>query len=166
MTVKTKLDFKDYLKLSYLLTYRKPLMVWITFVGAVMLVLGLRAVIETRQSDSNSIYQIVFGLVMSVLAPLSILWSARKHFASNARIHETIEYEFDLQRIKVKGESFYSEIDWEKTYKVWEISEWFLIYQNNLVFNIIPKRFLTDIQLVEFRNLLRQSPIHNLVIKK
>ncbi len=68
--------------------------------------------------------------------------------------------------MKAKGETFQSKLEWYKTYKVWEIQDWFLIYQSNLVFNLIPKRYFADNQLIEFRDLLRKASIPKLKIKK
>lgn len=130
-----------------------------------MLVLALLSLLNIWQAESNSTYQLLFGIFAIIILPLSVFWSARKHFHSNARIRETIKYEFTPQTMRVNGDSFQSELEWHKTYKVWEMQDWFLIYQSNLVFNMIPKRFFTTNQLIEFKELLKKSSITKLKLK-
>jgi len=47
---------------------------------------------------------------------------------------------------------------WEKTYKVQELKDWFLIYQNKLVANVIPKSS-TDLDIVEFRRIVKNQNV-------
>jgi len=59
----------------------------------------------------------------------------------------------------ITGESFTSQLNWEKTYKVAELNHWILIYQNRQVANVIPKESFKD-QLTEFRALIKSKNIN------
>jgi hypothetical protein len=47
---------------------------------------------------------------------------------------------------------------WDKTYKVLELNDWFLFYQNKLVANIIPKKFI-GAQTQELREIIKQQNV-------
>jgi len=65
-------------------------------------------------------------------------------------------YEFFDQKMKITGESFNSELDLTKSYKIQEIRNWFLIYQSRQVANFIPKGNLSSDQINNMRFFFRQ----------
>ncbi|MGV8828214.1 MAG: YcxB family protein [Breznakibacter sp.] len=67
-------------------------------------------------------------------------------------------YEITEELIIVTGESFNSQMTWEKTYKVLELKEWFLFYQNKLVANVVPKEFIGN-QTHELREIIKRQNI-------
>lgn len=157
MIITTKITFKEYVRLMFILTYRKPLTAFVTFLG----VYSLAAIVLFYSGydsyfNEPSMIQIMLMIVLLVLIPFSVYYNAKKLFASQARIQEEIIYEFTDDKIKLTGESFNVEQTWEKTYKVVELKSWVLIYQSKLVANIIPKKAFDD-KLEEFRSLVRSK---------
>lgn len=73
MTIETKIDFKKYLRLMYTLTYRKPIMIFLTIVGMIMFIgsifyfLGFNLPV-----DSPPYFQLLFGFFIIVILPFSI----------------------------------------------------------------------------------------------
>ena len=61
------------------------------------------------------------------------------------------------------GDSFRAEFSWDKIYRIEELSEWFLIYQNKRLVNPIPKHDLTIDQITYLKNLF--SHFKNLKVK-
>jgi len=159
MRIETQLEFKAYLRLLYILTYRKPIMILVSIIGVIMLVLsclyfaGFKSVV-----DEPPYFQLFFGLFMVLGLPFSVYRSAKKGFSSNGRLQEPIVYEFTEDGIRISGTSFQSQLDWEKTYKVVELKDWILIYQNKLVANVIPKDSFGD-NLRNFRELILQRRV-------
>lgn len=155
MTIETKLDFKEYRKLMFILAYRKPTTVLMLALGTLMIIastlyfLGVAIPFFTEPPY----FSLAFGLLVVILLPLSIASSARKRFSSGSALHETIVYEFTDDNMLIKGESFGSELSWSKVLKVVELKDWILIYQNRAVANAIPKSSFSSEQLVEFRQL-------------
>ena len=141
MKIETKLSFKEYLRLMFLLTYKKPFMVFLSGIGVIMFIgslfyfLGIKVPV-----DKPPYFQLIFGFSIIALLPFSIYRSAKKNFSSSGRLQEKITYEFLEDAIRITGESFNSELTWEKIYKITELRNWILIYQNRLVANIIPKK--------------------------
>lgn len=159
MTIETKLDFKKYLTLMYTLTFRKPIMILLAIAGLIMFGSSILYFLGYAVPvDSPPYFQLVFGFFIIAFLPFSIYWTSRKNFSSHSRLHEKIIYEFTEEKIKQIGESFFSEIDWTKIYKIMELKNWILIYHNRQVANLIPKESFGD-NLPEFKQLVKSKGI-------
>jgi len=93
-----------------------------------------------------------------MILPISIYWSAKRSFSTNKRLQEKIIYEFTNENIIIKGETFNSELNWSKTYRIMELNNWILIYQSRLTANVIPKKSF-DSQLATFKEIIRSNNI-------
>lgn len=159
MKFKSRINFKEYLKLSYILTYKIRWAVFISIIGLLMLVVtglyysGLTP--EIFVNVSPPYFQLLFGLFVVAGIPLSVYFAAKKNFASSPRLQEEIEYEITNEKFKLTGTSFSSDMTWDKTYKIQELKNWFLIYQNRRVANLIPKSEMSPEQVESLRNLFR-----------
>lgn len=71
---------------------------------------------------------------------------------------EQIRYEFTDEKILLTGESFASEMEWQKIHKVLELRDWILIYQSKQVFNVIPKESFGK-NLSDFKSLVRNCNV-------
>jgi hypothetical protein len=159
MKVESRLIFEKYLRLRYILMYRNPWMIFMSSMGLIMLVFSILYFLGFNQiATETPYYPLVFGLIVVVFLPYSVFRSAKKNFQTNGRLQEKIVYDFSGDRIKIIGESFSSELDWGKTYKVIERKDWILIYQDKIVANIIPKESFGD-RLEEFKRIVREKNI-------
>jgi len=59
------------------------------------------------------------------------------------------------------GESFHSQLTWDKVYKVTETKNWILIWQNRQIANAIPKRDVWDGQIEDLKKILTAHKIKN-----
>jgi len=107
------------------------------------------------EKDNPPYFQIIFGLFTLIVIPGSVYFSAKKNFKTSQRLQEEIQYEFTNDKFKLTGSSFSNEMTWDKTYKIQELQNWFLVYQNRKVANIIPKRNLSSEQTEDLRNLFK-----------
>jgi hypothetical protein len=143
----------------YTLAYRKPIMIFLTIVGLIMFIgsifyfLGFNVPI-----DSPPYFQIVFGFFIIGILPFSIYRNGKKNFSSHGRLQEKIIYEFTDEKIKIVGETFNSELDWTKTYKIAELKDWILIYQNRQIANILPKESFGE-KISDFRSLVKRKNV-------
>jgi hypothetical protein len=154
MKIKTKISFKEYCKLLFALAYKKTLMKLILSVAFILLLWIFFYFFKLMNTPAPTIYQyITLGLIILV-QPTVIYLSIRRNYYSSNHLKETLEIEFTNQEIKVSGESFYTELTWKKTFKVTELENWFLIYQNNFSAIIIPKKSFKKNLEEEFRELL------------
>jgi hypothetical protein len=109
------------------------------------------------------IYQYITLLLITVVQPITIYLTIRRNYYSSNHLREPLEIETTPREIKVQGDSFYTEIKWEKLFKVDEQRNWLLLYTNNLSAIIIPKKDLTPAELEEFRNIL--SSLQNVAVQ-
>ncbi|GAA4319248.1 hypothetical protein GCM10023149_17850 [Mucilaginibacter gynuensis] len=156
MKIQFKLDFKEFLKLQYLLTYRKPRTIIITSLGVLLLAYSILCL--TGNWNDEAPYMALIVGVYTVLLPLIIYLSVKRSFSNNARLQEIMSYEFTDKSIRVTGESFNAEYSWEKTHKVWELNNWILIYQNSRSASVIPKSSFSDTQLWDFKYMVKNVP--------
>ncbi len=112
------------------------------------------------------IYQYITLILITVVQPITIYWTIKRNYDSSNHLGELLEIELSKTEIKVQGESFYTEIKWEKIFKIDEQTNWFLIYQNNLSAIIIPKKEFGSNQLEEFKRILNAIPNVPIHLKK
>jgi hypothetical protein len=153
MKIETRLDFRKYLKLMYYLTYKKPWTIIITIIGLTMLIISILYFLGYKMTLERPPYaQLIIGLIV-IFIPISILRSAKKFFSSNGRLQEKMIYEFTVDKIIIIGETFKTEMDWTKLYKIQELRDWILIYNNKFNANIIPKDSFGE-ELIEFKKIV------------
>ena len=157
MSVTTKIDFKDYARLMFILSYRKGWTIYITIIGIIMVVGTFLYYSKqlVQFNDSMVIFRFLFGLFIVILIPYSVYRAAKANYKSNKRLQERITYEFTNEGMQTIGESFNSQSNWIQTFKIEEIKSWFLIYQSKQIANFIPKKDLSDEQVESLRNLFR-----------
>jgi hypothetical protein len=112
------------------------------------------------------IAQLSFGLVFTILTPVTTYYRANNNFNSAARLKEMITYTFTGEMIYINGESFKTEMTWDKLYKIQELNNWILIYTNNITANIIHKGAFSDAQLNTFREMVSKLKTTKIKLKK
>ena len=108
-----------------------------------------------------SFSQIITPLIILTVMPLFTYFTAKKNYAANQRISETIEYQFDKDNLLMKGESFNSQLTWDKVYKVTQTKNWILIWQNRQIANPIPKRDVWEEQIENLKKVLQEHKVKN-----
>ncbi|MDB5127649.1 MAG: hypothetical protein JWQ85_1881 [Mucilaginibacter sp.] len=153
ITFKTQISFKEYLKLMYLLTYRKGWTIYVSIIGIVMFIGGILTLMHVSDFESDPTFALMFGSFVIFVLPISIYFSAKKNFTSNKRLQGEIEYEFTDDKMMVRGNSFSSELGLNETFKIEELKQWFLIYQSKQTANFISKANLSEQELIELRDI-------------
>jgi hypothetical protein len=166
MKIKTQISFREYRKLLFSLTYRKPIMKVILCFAFVMLVWILGYYLHFLPVPKPQIYQYITLSLITVVQPITIYWTIKRNYDSSNHLREQLEIELSQTEIKVQGESFYTEIKWEKIFKIDEEPNWFLMYQNNLSAIIIPRKEFSSTQLAEFKTILSAIPNVPIHLKK
>ena len=160
MIIKTRFTGKEYAALMLSLIYRRPFVIFLSALGLYSLIIlvlycvGIRLPFVTYDNLS-----IPCGLAIAIpLFPLLGYRQFIKTFNSNKLLAEEITYEFTNDLIKSSGSSFQSEREWTSTRKVRELKGWFMIYQSDTIASLIPKKCMTDEQVIELRNIIRSYP--------
>ena len=101
------------------------------------------------------IYQYITLILIAVVQPTMIYLTIKRNYYSSNHLGERIEVQLTETKIKLHGQSFLTEIEWKKIYKIDELDKWFLIYQNSLSTIIISKTAFHGTQLAQFKRILR-----------
>src|SRR4051794_38440789 len=125
MTIKTKISFREYRNLLFGLTYKKPMMKVIVCVGFAMLVWISGYYLHYLPVPRPEIYQYITLTLIAVVQPTVIYWTIKKNYDSSNHLREPLEIELTAGEIKMKGQSFYTEIAWKKIFKIDEQTNWF-----------------------------------------
>ena len=109
------------------------------------------------------IYQYITLFLITVAQPTAIYLTIKRNYESSNHLKEPLQLEFTTEDVKMQGESFYTQIAWKKVFKVEELKNWYMIYQNNLSAIIIPKSAFHGRQKEEFELILKgisSVPVH------
>ncbi len=155
MTIKTQVSFRQYVRLLFGLTYQRPVLKLLLGV-AVMLILWI-VFYYTGILDLPKpiIYQYITLALILVAQPIVIFTTIYTVYHSSFQICEPLEMQLLSDEIKIRGNSFYMEVKWEKLFKIIEKRDWFLIYQNSLSAIIIAKKDMEHTEITEFRKILQ-----------
>ncbi len=161
-----KLDRKEYARLSIYIYYRQPIAIVVTLIGLMVLFFIFLTTQMNFSSDANYT-TIGLGLLYAIYIlgrPYLIYKNAYQYFVTSKHLQEEMHYEFDEDRIVVRGENFLTEHGWDKFYKIIELKSFFLMYHDARLMNIIPKSFFkhpADInrlrQLIAAKSHIRQQ---------
>jgi hypothetical protein len=159
MKFSKQITLKEYLNLVYVLTYKKGWMIFITILGLLMLLLTMIYLTGTApvlfDNDYNPWTNIFMAFFFLVAIPGSIYYSARSNYYSTKRLQESIDYELTDETMRITGESFHTELNWNKAYKIEELKNWFLIYESKRTANFIDKKELSAEQIQYLRSLFK-----------
>lgn len=172
MIIETKFNIKKYIQLSFVLAYKRPAMIFLTILGlfdfiiSTMFFLGFNITLDELPLffgfnilfDEKPYLQLMMGFCILVVLPSLNYYSCIKNYSTNGLLSEKINYEFTNDKIYVTGETFKTEKDWTKIYKIIEINNCILIYQSKHLFTIIPNEFFGE-KISEFRNIVRSKNI-------
>lgn len=155
MTIKTKITFGDFLQFHV-----KNSLLKVMLFAFILLVFF----IMKESTDGSTERQIMESAAMwfAILVLFIVIrsfFSIRFIFNSNRNIQESITYTFTEAKIYIQGETFEGDFAWTSVYKVKEKKDWFLIYQNAQVMNMVPKKFFTKEQVSELRNIIKHNHV-------
>ena len=154
MIIKTNIRFKEYVKLLYSLAYERTMLRLLVLVALLLLLWILFYNFDVFNLPKPIIYQYITLSLIAIAQPAIIFITIWRNYYSSNQLRETLEIELANEMIKINGESYYMEIEWEKLFKIVEKPNWFLMYQNNLSAIIIPKKDMDEKDIVNFRRLL------------
>ena len=155
MTVKTYITFKEFLNFN--IKSSLPRIIIFSFIILIFLVLNL----YNTENDTQNILQsasIWFAAVF-VFIIIRSYFRLKNAFFSNKKIQEEIIYTFTDEKVQTKGETFEGDFAWNTVYKIKETKDWLLIYQSTTTMNMVPKKYFSDSQISELRNMIKKSNV-------
>ncbi len=150
--VSGKISYRDYRNLIMGLSIKKP---------AFLLCLGLLILCLLSMCNNGNYHElpdtiwVVFFIFAGIVAtPLLVLYQTKKAFKTNKIFKEEVLYNFNNDAVEFKGKSFNSTIAWSHFIKIKETKTFFMLYQDNIVANLIDKKMLTENEITELRKFI------------
>src|SRR5215510_8018620 len=105
MTITTKLTQKDFINVNFFLLFRKASIKILIGIFCIFILSTLISLFSSK----TELVQAVFPFLFIAVLPSLIYFGAKRNYASNKRISETIEYKFEKEALVITGESFNSQ---------------------------------------------------------
>jgi len=70
-------------------------------------------------------------------------------------LQENMICELTQEKMVLTGDTFNVDAEWNKSFKIQELKNWFLIYESQSMFNMIPKSYMTNEQVILARDIFK-----------
>jgi len=158
MKIASQITLKEYMKLLMGRAYHKPAMLVIVTVGVGMALWIISFHLGLSFLPEPQYYQYTTLALIAVVQPTALFFITRKSYRSSSHLQEKVEMEFTPEHIRLRGDTFVTELTWAAVFKVVELPQWFMVYHNSLTAILVPKRSFHAAQEQEFKHLLRSIP--------
>jgi len=159
MQIKTNLSQRDFINVNFVLLWKRRSLK-IVF-GIALLSMIYSTYMQFSHGKGFYLDVIVWPFMALGFLSLFTLLGAVLNYRSNARIKETIEYNFGDKYLEVKGDSFSSQLTWDKIYRVTRTKNWLLIWQSRQVANVIPLRDVWAGDVTKLKEILDSHQVKN-----
>jgi len=154
----TKQDFLDAQRLA-IQKSPLPLVRWTRLVS---LLFGLSLLVFLIYAAARQGFSVRFvpGLAICLLfisMPLLNRRTQENLYKKSTSMHGKLSFDADDEGIRFAGGTFSSKLAWPHFVKYVEDDKVFLLYQNSQVFNLVPKRALSQEQITTLREYLQRN---------
>jgi hypothetical protein len=154
MKITSQLNFKEYLKLKFILSYQ-GFFVWFSIFCVVIALISCLIEFSDGAGERSDIIWAFLFCAYIFLRPISIYFLARKSFNTNQILQDKVVYEFLTDKLLITTQYSSASIPWDKMYKIRELKDWFLIYHSNKLANLIPKRLFNTQEIIQVKDLFK-----------
>jgi hypothetical protein len=167
MTIKTTIDSKQYLKLMFMLAYKKPVLILLVLFDLLMITWVVGYYMKWISWLPEPEYpQYLSILLITFVQPAVIYFTIRKNYKTSIRLYGEVTITFSREKVITSGRLFYAEYLWCTAYKLVELKNWFLIYENNFAAILIDKKDLSPEDQQQFRELVKTIPHLHLKLRE
>jgi hypothetical protein len=159
MIIQSKLTQKDFINANLAILYSRWGVWVITVIGSFEILAGIAGMLLSPGKDLMQL--LLMGCLMVGFYPVFIYVIAKRSFNSQNRLNENIEYIFGENDLSIKGESFSSQMSWNKIYKVVLKKNWLLIYTNKQVATPILRTDVWAGEVDELKKILNSHKVKN-----
>jgi|GEM_PF-2015883 len=163
MEITFKMTIDDYRKFLIKASYSRVITWIMAGMGFFIFLNSFISMISNLTSDAptqSSKGIVVSGLIGCIFMFYPVIISyinAGKLYNSNKSLNEEMTYAFNEEGFIIKGESFKSEMKWEKLWKIKEMKDFLLLYQGKMIANIIPKKYVDEHVLNSLKLMLKEK---------
>ncbi|MEG1591564.1 YcxB family protein [Chryseobacterium sp.] len=155
MTVKTHITLKDFLNFNVKNSFPRI----IIFSLIILAIFGLN--FSNAEYNTQEIFKSasIWFAVVFVFIIVRSYFRLKNAFHSNKKIQEEIVYTFTEEKVQTKGETFDGDFTWNTVHRVKESKDWFLIYQSKTTMNMVPKKYFSQSEMIELRNIIKKNNV-------
>lgn len=144
------LEMKAYTRLMQRIMMKR-LWIWGIVIGVILL-------INILMNPENGLLWLIFAAMFLAIWYFLFQFILQRAFKAATNLHQPIQYTFSETEVKVETGSSQTTHSWSAFERTVELPEWFLLYQNKMVFNPIPKSaFHSEAEMEQLRNLLKEK---------
>lgn len=137
----TKIQKKDFIRLFFSLTLRKPAIIVSIILGLGLLGFVALYYLHYFESDMlrNPLLMLFLGLSSILYLLFGIYRSAVKNYTSHERLNQELTYLLTDDKVSFTGTAFTNEFEWKSFYKIESVgSNWIILYNSKAVANFLP----------------------------
>jgi hypothetical protein len=154
--IESEINQDEYIRLLFLITYRKPPVIIISLLGIIMTLVPVLYFLKIYTAiDSPPFIPLTSGVLITVVFPLSIYLMARRNFRIDELLRQPIRYTFTMDKIFLKGLTFDVTIGWDKIHKVKRLNKWLLLYRDRARVEFMIKNTFNDHEQNEFDRIVK-----------
>ena len=129
--IESEITRDEYIRLLFLITYRKPAVIIISILGLIMTLVPILYFLNIYTAiDAPPYIPLISGVLITVIFPLSIYFMAKRNFRIDELLRQRIRYTFTPDKIFLKSSTFDVNVGWDKIHKVKRLKEWLLLYRD------------------------------------
>lgn len=159
MIIETQITFARYRKVMHYMNYCRPVILIIFLCSILLLALSAVQLSGIMPVTDMTYHQIFISVLSLGYIPIRVTRAIRKNYYSNLRLQEKLQFEFSPEKIVTRGESFITEMSWDKLNRIVEITDFFLLYVDHKQAHFVPKEQFNSSQLAEFRAMVRGTGV-------
>jgi hypothetical protein len=103
-------------------------------------------------------FTLFLGLQMFFLAEIAARIQVPALIKSKNRLTENLEIKIYSDKYRIKGETFSNQLSWDKMHSVIETNDFFLLRVSEGSADLLPKRAVSQADIVDFRDILSAVP--------
>lgn len=159
MEYKGQISLKNYISAQWLHLRPRPLLRYIGIIVSIFLGFGLACrIINVINGEKPELhFWIIWGVFLSLVVWFFVIRPLRwkKHYKQQKLLKEPFEFTFLEDGIKAKSKTGEGYLEWDTFLKWKEGKHLILLYQSDILMNILPKRdFKSKEEIDQFRSLL------------
>jgi len=156
---KIKISFKDYRNFILLRNLKNPISILILFLAFVFISASIMSILFWQENLGALIFYLIFLILIFIIYPALVIRGIKKTFFSNKYLQESVTYDFSDENVMLTGETFSTMYKWEHIYKIEELKNWILLFQDRRVVNLLHKPQIPLGDLQELKEMIIKKNI-------
>lgn len=155
ISFKSQILYKEYRDLMLELSFKRPVYI---ILAAFIVFCGLSFFLNDHVTLNGVIKNptgVIIFVIILLIIPLLTLRQVKNVYQTNKIFHEQLNYTLDNDAVHLKSETIDSTILWTRFHKIKETKNFFLLYSDKIVANLLPKKEFEDKEIESFRKLAK-----------